>query len=102
MGVYLSTAQTDMESEEGSNEYMKYCVGEIQGWRRNMEDAHIASVDLASHIGVSTSKKMALFGVFDGHGGKEVAKFVQIKLLRELINTKSFKEDRFRYIFYTI
>jgi len=39
----------------------------MQGWRRNMEDGH-ASSELPAGIG--------LFGVFDGHGGEEVAMFI--------------------------
>lgn len=34
-----------------------------------MEDAHLASTDL--------NDKYSLFGVFDGHGGHEVAKFCE-------------------------
>jgi len=33
----------------------------MQGWRRSMEDAHIANITLGNGISV--------FGVFDGHGG---------------------------------
>jgi serine/threonine protein phosphatase PrpC len=33
----------------------------MQGWRVNMEDAHIAKADL--------NDECSLFGVFDGHGG---------------------------------
>lgn len=36
----------------------------LQGWRRTMEDAHIAAVDLGD------SPDAAMFGVFDGHGGR--------------------------------
>ena len=34
----------------------------MQGWRTTMEDAHIANKHLENDI--------AIFGVFDGHGGK--------------------------------
>jgi serine/threonine protein phosphatase PrpC len=34
----------------------------MQGWRRSMEDAHIANTNLGNGL--------SLFGVFDGHGGK--------------------------------
>jgi len=34
----------------------------MQGWRRSMEDSHIANVSLPNGC--------SLFGVFDGHGGK--------------------------------
>lgn len=36
----------------------------LQGWRRTMEDAHIATTDLGG------SPNAAMFGVFDGHGGR--------------------------------
>lgn len=35
----------------------------MQGWRRRMEDSHIA--DLC----VGTNNNLHVFGVFDGHGG---------------------------------
>lgn len=36
----------------------------MQGWRKSMEDAHIAQLDLTDGV--------AVFGVFDGHGGKSI------------------------------
>ncbi len=36
----------------------------MQGWRKSMEDAHIAITNLTEDV--------ALFGVFDGHGGKYI------------------------------
>jgi len=33
----------------------------MQGWRKNMEDAHLCEINIGNDI--------ALFGVFDGHGG---------------------------------
>jgi serine/threonine protein phosphatase PrpC len=43
-----------------------------------MEDSHITLVDLKGGKAVD-KPMMSLFGVFDGHGGKEVAKFVRLK-----------------------
>ena len=37
-----------------------------QGWRKSMEDAHIATTQLVS----SSAPCSAMFGVFDGHGGR--------------------------------
>ncbi|ESR40896.1 hypothetical protein CICLE_v10025621mg [Citrus x clementina] len=67
MGVYLSTPKTEKFSEDGQNENVRYGLSSMQGWRATMEDAHAAYPDLDS----STS----FFGVYDGHGGKAVAKF---------------------------
>jgi len=48
----------------------------MQGWRTNMEDAHIAKINF--------EPECSLFGVFDGHGGKEVALFVEKHFIEEL------------------
>ena len=98
MGVYLSKANVEMESDNFEGNGMAGVCGEIQGWRRNMEDAHIASTDVSKAAqGVDfDTNNMSLFGVFDGHGGKEVAKFTQLKFIRELCGTRAFKEQRFR------
>ena len=47
MGVYLSKANVEMESDSFEGNGMAGVCGEIQGWRRNMEDAHIASIDVS-------------------------------------------------------
>lgn len=52
----------------------------MQGWRTNMEDAHIMDANIAEDT--------AVFGVFDGHGGKEVAKFVKNHFVEELKKNK--------------
>lgn len=41
----------------------------MQGWRLNMEDAHICDASFDNGI--------SLFAVFDGHGGLECAKFCE-------------------------
>jgi len=47
-----------------------------------MEDAHISTLEFVPDISV--------FGVFDGHGGKEVAAFVERHFLEELKKNKNF------------
>lgn len=63
MGPYLAQPNIDVKSDKGESQQTKirYSRCDMQGWRRNMEDATIAEVD----IGNGNS----LFGVFDGHGG---------------------------------
>ncbi|KAG2431539.1 hypothetical protein HXX76_009553 [Chlamydomonas incerta] len=56
----------------------------MQGWRRTMEDAHLAEVNVANDPNV------AMFGVFDGHGGAEVAKFCQKYMATELQRIEEF------------
>jgi len=43
---------------------MRYCHSTITGWRENNEDAHVATMKMGE------DDNNALFGVFDGHGGK--------------------------------
>eukprot|EP00262_Sarcandra_glabra_P010706 TRINITY_DN2608_c0_g1_i2.p1 TRINITY_DN2608_c0_g1~~TRINITY_DN2608_c0_g1_i2.p1 ORF type:complete len:351 (-),score=76.14 TRINITY_DN2608_c0_g1_i2:183-1235(-) len=67
MGIYLSTPKTDKFSEDGENARLRFGLSSMQGWRASMEDAHAALADLDSCT--------SFFGVYDGHGGKVVAKF---------------------------
>jgi serine/threonine protein phosphatase PrpC len=60
-----------------------------------MEDAHISKPDLSA---VPEAKECgplpqasALFAVFDGHGGKEVAKFCQDHFVAEMLKSPLFK-----------
>ena len=51
-----------------------------------MEDAHIAHVAPEGH---------GVFAVFDGHGGKSVAKLAQARFVSELTSLPSFREGRY-------
>jgi len=53
----------------------------MQGWRTGMEDAHICLPSLAKD---GLWKDVAMFGVMDGHGGEQVAKFAERHLPMEL------------------
>uniref|UniRef100_A0A1D1Y4V1 protein-serine/threonine phosphatase n=1 Tax=Anthurium amnicola TaxID=1678845 RepID=A0A1D1Y4V1_9ARAE len=77
MGVYLSTPKTEKFSEDGENERVKFGLSSMQGWRATMEDAHAAFPDLDSCT--------SFFGVYDGHGGKVVAKFCAKYLHTEVL-----------------
>lgn len=34
--VYLNEPNTEIEAENGENEYLQYAAGSMQGWRLNM------------------------------------------------------------------
>ncbi len=71
MGIYLGKPNTSKETLCGENDFFEYATSCMQGWRVSMEDAHIATLDV--------EKDIHLFAIFDGHGGKEVAKFCEQK-----------------------
>jgi len=83
MGIYLGSPNKEKSSVEGSLGKMRYGASGMQGWRVNMEDAHISQFNIAPDIN--------LFGVFDGHGGKEVARYVEKHFVDELTSNASFK-----------
>jgi serine/threonine protein phosphatase PrpC len=62
----------------------------MQGWRKRMEDSHI------SDLSVGTSKGTNVFGVFDGHGGKEVAVYVKKHFTEELVNNAAYKKGEMK------
>ena len=66
----------------------------MQGWRSNMEDAHITqAVDIPDSYG-------QLFGVFDGHGGKEVADYARENFKKEFIKNGNFKAGDYKKALY--
>lgn len=54
-----------------------------------MEDAHVTALDVVEG-------EISVFGVFDGHGGCEVARFVEAHLVDELKKNESFKKGNYR------
>lgn len=57
-------------------------VAEMNGWRNNMEDAHVIHIQ----------KTWGFFGVFDGHGGDACSKYVA-KRMYELLAQDGCPED---------
>lgn len=54
-----------------------------------MEDAHVTALDVVEG-------EVSVFGVFDGHGGCEVAHFVENHLVDELKKNEHFKKGNYR------
>lgn len=79
MGAYLDKPRTEKATSRKSIGNIDVAVSEMQGWRLEMEDASLIDLDHASDL--------LLFGVFDGHGGKEVAKYTAAHLGRQLLRS---------------
>lgn len=54
-----------------------------------MEDAHVTSLDVIEG-------EVSVFGVFDGHGGCEVAQFVGNHIVDELKKNENFKKGNYK------
>jgi len=86
MGQTLSEPVTSKNSQKVENHL--YCVGSssMQGWRINMEDAHVHILSLAE------DKSCAFFAVYDGHGGAKVAQHSSKHLHTRIANQPEFKQ----------
>jgi serine/threonine protein phosphatase PrpC len=118
MGTYLSTPVTEKCKEEGDSLEcpvvpVSWGVVDMQGWRKSMEDAHVAQTDIAvpmhhieqqlqllmqqnqdeSKASSAASADAKVFGVFDGHGGPEVARFCQLYLTSVLTQQLAWAEE---------
>uniref|UniRef100_A0A672GPL2 Protein phosphatase 1G n=1 Tax=Salarias fasciatus TaxID=181472 RepID=A0A672GPL2_SALFA len=86
MGAYLSQPNTTKTSSDGGNCNMSYGFSAMQGWRVSMEDAHNCIPDF--------DEETAMFSVYDGHGGEEVALYCS-KYLPEIIKEqKTYKDGK--------
>ncbi|KAJ8146561.1 hypothetical protein OXX80_005443 [Metschnikowia pulcherrima] len=79
MGQLMSHPMEEKSIDCKSFESITYCVGAMQGYRMSMEDAH--------DIRISEHEKLAVFGVFDGHGGKDVAHVLRATLVAKIFKT---------------
>ena len=77
MGAYLAKPALEKHPLDGMHSHTqtkdarcRFGVSEMQGWRKNMEDAFVAE-DLDME-----GTRRRIYGVFDGHGGAEVSRFV--------------------------
>lgn len=86
MGTLLAKPETDKETELGACDGMRAGVSSMQGWRVDMEDAHIME------MAVPGAPDHAFFGVLDGHGGDFAAKFASKRLLATVCEQPAWKE----------
>jgi len=82
MGQILPKPVESTVVERHGAKSFQTAVAELNGWRSNMEDAHL----------IITHDTWGFFGVFDGHGGDQCSKFVARELL-ERINANGCPED---------
>jgi protein phosphatase 1G len=128
MGSYLDKPATSKASLDGSVPSeaftaLPFAVSEMQGWRKNMEDAVISlpslpragagagagaggtpggmlggtlSGTLGGTLGGTPGGRLSLFAVLDGHGGRDVSAFVKDRLPGELSRSEELSQGRVR------
>lgn len=72
-------ASRTSKTESGTDTFFSWAVSEKQGWRESMEDATLAALRLALPPPLD-KHNLAMFGVFDGHGGPDVARWVAAEI----------------------
>lgn len=88
MGAFLDKPKTDKYQEYGEGNGLRYGVASMQGWRVEMEDAHMAKTDLGGAL-----KDWSYFAIFDGHAGARVSAHCAEHLLETIMQTEEFEED---------
>jgi serine/threonine protein phosphatase PrpC len=70
----------------------------MQGWRISMEDAHTAVLNLLEDnpkAAKEHASKLSFFGVYDGHGGSNVALFAGDNIHRIVAKQDTFKTGNY-------
>lgn len=76
MGQLLSHPVEDKTIDSHTHDTLTYCIGSMQGYRTSMEDAH--------DVRINQQELLAIFGVFDGHGGSVSLEYLSEHLTRDI------------------
>ena len=91
MGNELDEPILEKNSFDSKTQYIKFGLSSIQGWKTQMEDYNFYSTNIVPN----SDKKIDIFGIFDGHNGPEVAKYISTNFLDVLLSSPSFKEGNY-------
>jgi len=93
MGEELDKPEKNYSPIDENNKYLKFGLNQVQGWKKTMEDYAIHFLDKGEN------KFMNIFGIFDGHGGREVPKYLSSHFLDILTNNKNFIAEKYKDAF---
>ncbi|GBL79119.1 putative protein phosphatase CG10417 [Araneus ventricosus] len=82
---YLSKPVTDCYFETGADKTYSYTAASMQGWRKYQEDRFVCIPDFYEDC--------SFFGVYDGHGGSEIAEFLKQRLHLEILDSLRTQDD---------
>lgn len=88
MGAYLSSPQTDKETDRYNDSHFRVGSSSMQGWRQNQEDAHRVILGFGNELKKTRADTTlppcaGLFTVMDGHGGGDVSAYASTQLQDE-------------------
>ena len=90
MGETLSTPNLEKNIENGYNNDLEYGICSIQGYRPSMEDTFFSAINIGE------DKNLSLFGVCDGHGGKEISSYIAQNFQSFLEKNENFKNRKYQ------
>ena len=93
MGEELDKPEKNYEPIDKENKYVKFGLNQVQGWKKTMEDFAIQSLEQEEN------KFMNIFGIFDGHGGGEVPKYLSLHFIDFLKKNKNFGVEKYKEAF---
>ena len=64
-----------------------YSVSTMQGWKKQNEDTYIIE------ISNDKNNQLNIFGIFDGHNGREISEYVSKNFTNELFKNKNLKNN---------
>ena len=85
MGEKLEKPIKEKTSFDDKNEIITFGMSEMQGFKKSMEVFTLKNTNL-----LETNKNIFLFGLFDGHNGSEIAKYLSLHFSQFLTENKNF------------
>ena len=89
MGQELNKPILDKKPKDGKAAIFRYGMNEIKGWKKRMEVFSIYE----NNIG--PNKNLNIFGLFDGHSGKEISQYLSHHFVPELLKNNNFINEEY-------
>ena len=84
MGQELNKPNLNEKALDGQTKLLRYGMNEIQGWKKEMEVFSIKKNNIGPNENIN------IFGLFDGHSGKEISQYLSNNFIPELLKNNNF------------
>ena len=71
---------------DGISNFFRYGICSMKGWRQAQEDNFLVKLN------IGPKKSTHIFGIFDGHGGREVSKFISDHFVEEFLKNENYEK----------